>query len=65
MNVYSNVKNFMDFSVNGYFGGGCGTCAPAFLDQDSYQIAEDLDIIRGRHHISVGVDGVRCLQLQE
>ena len=56
--MYSAVPNFLDFYVNGHFGGGCGTCAPALFDQDSYQLAEDLDMIRGRHHISVGVDWI-------
>ena len=26
--IYSNVPNFMDVAINGYFGAGCGTCAP-------------------------------------
>ncbi len=59
VNMYSNVPNFLNLSVSGYFNGGCGSCAPAVFDQDSYQVADDLDLIRGRHHISVGVDYIR------
>jgi hypothetical protein len=58
VNMYSAAPNYLDVAVNGYFGGGCGTCAPSVFDQDSYQAAEDLDMVRGRHHISLGVDYV-------
>ena len=56
VNMFSAAPNYMDISVNGYFGGGCGSCAPAILNQDSYQLANDLDMVRGRHHLSLGVD---------
>ena len=56
VNMFSAAPNYMDIAVNGYFGGGCGSCAPAILNQDSYQVANDLDMVRGRHHISLGVD---------
>ena len=59
--MYSSVPNFLNLNVNGYFNGGCGTCAPALFDQNSYQVADDIDMIRGRHHISFGADWVRML----
>jgi hypothetical protein len=59
VNIHSVVPNFLDLSVNGYFGGGCGTCAPAYFDENSGQIADDVDIMHGRHHISFGVDVIR------
>ena len=52
--VYSAVPNFMDIGINGYFGAGCGTCAPVTLDGNSAQASEDVDMMRGRHHISFG-----------
>ena len=55
----SRADYFLNLNVNGYFNGGCGSCAPAVFDQDSYQLADDLDMVRGRHHISVGVDWIR------
>jgi len=61
VNQYSAVPNFLNLNVNGYFNGGCGSCAPAVFDQDSYQLADDLDMVRGRHHLSVGVDWIRYL----
>jgi hypothetical protein len=58
VNMYSPV-NFLNLGVNGYFNSGCGSCAPALFDQDSYQVADDIDMIRGRHHFSFGADYVR------
>lgn len=52
--VYSAVPNFMVFAINGYFGAGCGSCAPVTLDGNSAQASEDVDMMRGRHHISFG-----------
>lgn len=52
--IYSAVPNFMDISINGYFGAGCGTCAPVTLDGNSAQASNDVDMIRGRQHISFG-----------
>ena len=56
VNIYDPIPNSLTISVPGYFGTGCGTCSPAIFAQDNYQLAEDLDLVRGRHHISVGVD---------
>jgi hypothetical protein len=52
--IYSAVPNFMDIAIAGYFGAGCGTCAPVTLDGNSAQASEDVDMMRGRHHISFG-----------
>ena len=52
--MYSAVPNFMDIGINGYFGAGCGTCAPVTLDGNSMQASEDVDMMKGRHHISFG-----------
>jgi hypothetical protein len=48
------VKNFLDVSATGSFATGCGTCAPGHFKTNSYQGADDVDYIRGTHHISVG-----------
>ena len=57
VNMYSPV-NFLNLGISGYFNAGCGTCAPALFDQNSYQLADDIDMIRGRHHFSFGADWV-------
>ena len=58
VNMYSPV-NFLNMGISGYFNSGCGSCAPAHFDQDSYQVADDIDMIRGRHHFAFGGDYVR------
>src|SRR5579871_1951931 len=60
VNMYSPV-NFLNLGISGYFNSGCGSCAPALFDQNSYQVADDIDFIRGRHHFSIGGDWVRML----
>ena len=54
VNMYSAVPNFLLMSVTGGFSTYCGTCAPGHFNVTSYQGADDLDIIRGRHELSFG-----------
>ncbi|HLX72248.1 MAG TPA: carboxypeptidase regulatory-like domain-containing protein, partial [Verrucomicrobiae bacterium] len=54
VNVYQPAKNYMRVGVGGHFTVGCGTCAPVKIFQDNYQLADDIDITRGRHHLSFG-----------
>jgi len=58
VNINQPEPNFLNVNVNGYFTIGCGTCSPSYLRQNNFQFADDLDIIRGRHHISVGGEWV-------
>jgi hypothetical protein len=57
--VYTPVPNDLDFSVAGYFGGGCGSCAVATIPQETGQLADDMDVVRGHHQLSFGVDAIR------
>ena len=41
----------------GGFGIGCGSCALANFDINTYQIADDYSIINGKHQIGFGFDG--------
>jgi hypothetical protein len=59
VNIFSAVATGMDLGISGYFGGGCGTCATAYFDNNSGQLADDVDIMHGRHHISLGMDAIR------
>jgi len=56
INMYSAVPNFLLLSVTGGFSTFCGTCAPGHFNVTSYQIADDVDIIRGRHEMSFGAN---------
>jgi hypothetical protein len=61
VNFFQNVPNYTQLSVSGYSGGGfnvgCGTCALSNFDINTYQVADDFTIIRGRHQIGFGFDG--------
>lgn len=58
VNITQPEPNFLNVNVNGYFTVGCGTCSPSYLRQNNFQFANDLDIVLGRHHISVGGEWV-------
>jgi len=56
INMYSAVPNFLLISVTGGFSTFCGTCAPGHFNVTSYQLADDVDIIRGKHELSFGAN---------
>jgi hypothetical protein len=61
VNMFDNTANYTQLNVTGYSGGGfgigCGSCALAILDINTYQLADDYSIIKGKHQISFGFDG--------
>jgi hypothetical protein len=54
INMYSAVPNFLLFSLTGAFSTFCGTCAPGHFNVTEYQVADDVDVIRGRHQMAFG-----------
>jgi len=58
VNIYQAVPNAIDLTINGYFGIGCGTCAPALFKNNVAEASDDVDLIRGKHHMSMGVDWI-------
>src|ERR1017187_3294377 len=61
VNMFINYPHYTQLSVSNYTGGGfnvgCGTCAFANFNINTYQVADDFTIIRGRHQIAFGFDG--------
>jgi hypothetical protein len=61
VNMFINASNYTQLSVSGYSGGGfnvgCGTCALANFDINTFQVADDFTLIRGRHQFGFGFDG--------
>ena len=55
---YQPLSDYLALYVHGHFDAGCGTCAPADLTQNNIQLADDVDIALGRHHISAGGEWV-------
>jgi hypothetical protein len=65
-NFYQATKNFLQLAVNnGGFAIGCGTCALGRFPITSYQAADDVDILRGKHQIAFGVDLLRTRDGQD
>jgi len=58
INIFQPAQNFMEADISGHFSIGCGTCSPSIFRQNNFQFADDVDIIRGRHHISLGGDWI-------
>ena len=59
VNIYSAVPNFLLLSITGGFNTFCGTCAPGHFNYNGFQFADDVDLIRGPHQISMGVNLIR------
>jgi hypothetical protein len=59
VNMYSAVPNFLLFSVTGGFSTFCGTCAPGHFNVNAFQVADDVDVYRGRHQMGFGFNLVR------
>jgi hypothetical protein len=59
LNVFQKVPNFLLVTVTNFFSVGCGTCAPGHFNVNTFQFADDIDLIRGRHQIAFGVNVVR------
>jgi hypothetical protein len=58
--MYSAVPNFLLISgMTGGFTTFCGTCAPGHFDVTSYQLADDVDVIRGKHQLGFGFNLIR------
>jgi hypothetical protein len=59
VNMYSAVPNFLLLSITGGFSTFCGTCAPGHFNVNGYQVADDVDVIRGKHEMAFGFNIVR------
>ena len=65
-NIYQGTKNFLQLAVNnGGFAIGCGTCALGRFPITSFQAANDIDILRGKHQLAFGVDILRTRDGQD
>ncbi len=59
-NMYSAVPNFLLISgMTGGFTTYCGTCAPGHFNVNSYQVADDVSWIRGKHQFGFGFNIIR------
>jgi hypothetical protein len=56
VNSYSFLKDYLVLSVTGGFNVGGGSAQLSTFRTTSYQIADDVSLIRGNHQMSVGVN---------
>ena len=59
VNMYSAVPNFLLLTVSNAFSTFCGTCAPGHFNVNSFQWADDVDVIRGKHEMAFGFNLIR------
>jgi hypothetical protein len=62
VNIFTNVPDDLRLTVGSGSSGfavGCGTCSPGHFNVNTYQEADDIDIIRGKHQMAFGVDVIR------
>jgi hypothetical protein len=59
-NLSTYIPNYLQIQITGGTSiVGCSTCTPAKFNVNTFQFADDIDIIRGRHQIAFGVDLIR------
>jgi Carboxypeptidase regulatory-like domain len=56
--VYSPQPGYMGVSVTNGFNIGTGGTNPGYFNSDSFQLANDLDLVRGRHQLSFGANWI-------
>jgi hypothetical protein len=61
VNMFTAQPNFLNLTISGHFNVGCGNCAPASFNRNSYQVADDVDYILGKHHMAFGGDWIHTL----
>jgi hypothetical protein len=57
--VYSPQPGYMGVSVTNGFNIGTGGTNPGYFNSDSFQIANDVDLVRGKHQVSFGANWIR------
>jgi Carboxypeptidase regulatory-like domain len=63
-NMFNAYPHFIDLSVSNKFTVGGGSNAPATFVRNTFQFADDVDLIRGRHHIVFGLEAI-AMQMNE
>jgi hypothetical protein len=56
VNMYNPYPHFIDLSVTNHFSIAGSSNAPAYYTRDQYHFADDLDMVRGRHHLAYGIE---------
>jgi hypothetical protein len=60
--MYNYDSAGMQLSVSNAFTTNCGTCAPAVFNRNTFQEADDVDMLLGKHQLAFGVNIIRAQQ---
>jgi hypothetical protein len=63
INVPSPIDNGLVLSISNYFATGGGSSMPGHFINNLWQIADDVDLVKGRHQIAFGVNWMPKMQL--
>jgi Carboxypeptidase regulatory-like domain len=63
-NMFNAYPHFIDLTVSNKFTVGGGSNAPATFVRNTFQFADDVDLIRGRHHLIFGLEAI-AMQMDE
>ncbi|HZL51563.1 MAG TPA: carboxypeptidase regulatory-like domain-containing protein [Terracidiphilus sp.] len=58
VNMYNASNNYVDLAVSNYFSVGGSSNAPASFIRNQWQVADDIDLTKGRHHMSIGAEWI-------
>jgi hypothetical protein len=58
VNMFNSTPHYIDLSVTNSFAMGGGSNAPSYFGRNQYQLADDLDMIRGRNHLVFGGEAI-------
>ena len=58
VNMFNAIPHYIDLSVTNSFAMGGGSNAPSYFARDQFQLADDLDMVRGRHHFVFGGEAI-------
>jgi len=56
VNMTAPIPNFLQITTLNYFNVGCTTCSPGHFNGNTYQVSDDVILIRGKHEIGFGGD---------
>jgi hypothetical protein len=58
VNMFNNTAHYIDLSVTNSFAMGGGSNAPSYFGRNQYQLADDLDLLKGLHHFVFGGEAI-------
>jgi len=59
-NLSPTIPNYLQVQITGSAPiAGCSTCTPAHFNVNTFQYADDIDMIYGKHQLAFGVDMIR------